>query len=58
MNNTDILSKLAVEMQLRSTTQVVLESVAFLILWLFNVIGNSMTVTIVYKNRHLRRVPN
>jgi len=58
MDNEAILVKLAKEFESRSTARIAIESGIFLLIAIVIIIGNTMTLYIVYKNRHLRTVPN
>ncbi|XP_020917769.1 melatonin receptor type 1B-like [Exaiptasia diaphana] len=58
MNHTAVLARLAVELRSRSTARVVFESGVFLGIGLLILVGNAMTLFIVYKNFHLRTVTN
>jgi len=56
MNNEAFI--LAKELKLRSTARIVIESGIFLLIAIVIIVGNTATLYIVYKNRHLRTVPN
>lgn len=58
MENAAVLDKLAVDLQSRSTVRIVFESGVFLLIALLIIVGNTMTLYIVYKNRQLRTLPN
>ncbi|XP_020913291.1 melanopsin-B-like [Exaiptasia diaphana] len=58
MNHKAILARFAAELQSRSTARVVFECGVFLAIGLLILVGNAMTLFIVYKNRQLRTVPN
>ncbi|KXJ05923.1 Melatonin receptor type 1B-B [Exaiptasia diaphana] len=58
MNHKAILAKFAAELRSRSTARVVFECGVFLAIGLLILVGNAMTLFIVYKNRQLRTVPN
>jgi len=58
MDNGAILVKLANELKSRSTARIALESGILLLIAIVIIIGNTMALYIVYKNRLLRTVPN
>jgi len=58
MDNDAVLVKLANELKLRSTAQIAIESGLYLLIAIVTIFGNTATLYIVYKNRHLRTVPN
>jgi len=58
MDNEAILVELAKELKSRSTARIALESGIYILIAIVIIIGNTMTLYIVYKNRHFRTVPN